>query len=188
MSVGLEGDAKILRVYLPDVIFGLFQTEAYARAQFETAKPIDERTTEFVERNIEIRMRRKEAITRSDCPVEIHAILDEAAVRRVIGSHDIMREQYEHLAELATLDHVTVQILPMSQPVYRARDNFILMDFEPPLPRVVSVDVLEGVSVTDKDTEIWKYARRFDAMRAEAAPPRETQAFLHRVAEELEQP
>jgi len=187
MSVGLEGDAKILRVYQPDVMFGLFQTEAYARAQFEVAKPIDERTTEFVERNIEIRMRRKEAITRSDRPVEVHAILDEAAVRRVIGSTDIMREQYEHLADLAALDHVTVQILPMSQPVYRARDNFILMDFEPPLPKVVSVDVQEGVSVTDKDTEIWKYSRRFDAMRAEAAPPRETTEFLHRVAREWKQ-
>ncbi|MDN3023899.1 helix-turn-helix transcriptional regulator [Streptomyces sp. S.PB5] len=187
MSVGLEGDAKILRVYQPDVIFGLFQTEAYARAQFEVAKPVDERTTEFVERNIEIRMRRQEAITRSDRPVEVHAILDEAAVRRVVGGYDAMREQYERLAGLAALDHVTVQILPMSQPVYRARDNFILMEFEPPLPKVVSVDVQDGVSVADKDTEIWKYSRRFDAMRAEAAPARETPGFLHRLAQDLEQ-
>lgn len=187
MSVGLEGDAKILRVYQPEVMFGLFQTQAYARAQFETAKPVDERTTEFVERNIEIRMRRKEVITRSERPVEIHAILEEATLWRVFGSAEIMREQYRHLAELASLDHVTVQILPMSQPIYRASGNFILMDFAPPLPTVVSMDTPEGASVSDKDTEIWRYARRFDAMRAEAPAPRETPRFLERAARELEQ-
>jgi transcriptional regulator with XRE-family HTH domain len=186
MSVGLEGDAKILRAYQPDRMFGLFQTEAYARAQFEIAKPIDERTTEFVERNVEIRMRRKDAILRSERPVEVHAILEEAAVRRVYGGSDVMREQYEHLAELAELDHVTVQILPMALPVYRAPDNFILMEFEPPLPRVVSVDVQDTVSLTDKDTDLWRYARRFDAMRAGAPAPRETPGFLDRLAQEME--
>ncbi|WP_329218793.1 helix-turn-helix domain-containing protein [Streptomyces sp. NBC_01485] len=187
LSVGLEGDAKILRIYQPDVMFGLFQTASYARAQFESAKPVDERNTEFVERNIEIRMRRKEAITRSERPVEIHAILDEAVLRRVYGGPEVMREQYEHLAELAVLDNVTVQILPMSQPVYRSGQNFILMEFEPPLPTVVSVDGFSAVNVTDKDTEIWAYKRRFDAMRADAGGPRATHDFLKRAERELEQ-
>ncbi|MGW0826174.1 helix-turn-helix domain-containing protein [Streptomyces sp. NPDC002845] len=187
MSVGLEGDAKILRVYQPDVMWGLFQTEAYTRAQFEMAKPIDERTTEFVERNIEIRMRRKETITRGERPVEVHAILEEAVLRRVFGSPAVMCEQYAHLAELAALEHVTVQVLPMAVPVYRARDNFVLMEFEPPLPRVVSVDIQDTVSLTDKDTDIWRYTRRFDAMRAGAPAPRETPGVLERIAREMEQ-
>ncbi|WP_181803539.1 helix-turn-helix domain-containing protein [Streptomyces shenzhenensis] len=187
MSVGLEGDAKILRVYQAEVMFGLFQTEGYTRAQFEIAKPVDERNTEFVERNIELRMRRKESVTRKDRPVEIHAILEEAVLRRAFGSADVMREQYQHLAELAALDHVTVQILPMSVPVYRASGNFILMEFERPLPTVVSIDTPEGASVTDKDTEIWRYTRRFDAMRAGAPAPRDTPRFLERAVRELEQ-
>ena len=187
MSVGLEGDAKILRVYQPHVMFGLFQTEAYTRAQFEIAKAVDERTTEFVERSIEIRMRRQDAITRSERPVEVHAILEEAAVRRVFGGPQVMQEQYRRLAEIAALDHVTVQILPMSEPVYRASDNFILMEFEPPLPQVVSVDLQDTVSLTDKDTDVWRYARRFDAMRAGAPAPRETPRFLERLSREMEQ-
>jgi hypothetical protein len=187
ISVGLEGDAKVLRVYQPDVVFGLFQTAGYARAMFECAKPVDERNTEFVERNIEIRMRRKEAITRSERPVEVHAILDEAAVRRVYGGPEVMREQYEHLADLAALEHVTVQILPMGQPVYRCHQNFTLMEFEPWLPTVVSVDGFSSCNITDKDTEIWAYRRRFDAMRAEAGGPREAREFLKRAARELEQ-
>ncbi|WP_194236263.1 DUF5753 domain-containing protein [Streptomyces acidicola] len=148
---------------------------------------MDERNTEFVERNIEIRMRRKEAITRGARPVEIHAIQKEATLRRVFGSAGVMREQYKHLAELAALDHVTVQILPRGVPVHRASGNFILMEFERPLPTVVSIDTPEGANVTDKDTEIWKYVRRFDAMRAGAPAPRDTPHFLERVAGELEQ-
>jgi transcriptional regulator with XRE-family HTH domain len=188
IGVGLEGDAKILRAYQPDVVFGLLQTEAYARAMFESAKPVDERNTEFVERNIEIRMRRTEAITRSDRPVEVHAILDEAVLRRMYGGPEVMRDQYEHLAELASLENVTVQILPMGQPVYRCHQNFILMEFEPPLPTVVSVDGFTSVNITDKDTEIWAYRRRFDAMIAEAGAPRQTADFLKRAVRELEQP
>lgn len=188
MSVGLEGDAKILRVYEPCVMYGLFQTDAYARAQFEIAKPIDERTTEFVERNIEIRMKRKEVITRSVRPVEVHAILEEAAVRRVYGGPAVMREQYEYLAELTALDHVTVQILPWSQPVYRSPESFVLMEFESPLPTIVSKDGQDTVSLTDKDTELWRYSRRFDAMRAGAPGPRDTTEFLKKLAREMERP
>jgi transcriptional regulator with XRE-family HTH domain len=187
ISVGLEGDAKIHRAYQPSVMFGLFQTEAYMRAMFENAKPVDERNTEFVERNIEIRLRRKDAITRSDRPVEVHVILEEATLRRVFGSAEVMREQYQHLAELAALENVTVQILPMAVPVYRSITNFTLMEFERPLPTVVTMDTWEGVTVSDKDTEIWKFSRRFDAMRAEAAPPRDTPRFLERAARELEE-
>ncbi|MGW0712343.1 helix-turn-helix domain-containing protein [Streptomyces sp. NPDC002643] len=187
ISVGLEGDAKIIRAHQPNVIYGLFQTEGYMRAMFEVSKPVEERTTEFVERNIEIRLRRKEIITRTNRPVEVHAILDEATLVRVYGSVEVMREQHQHLAELAALEHVTLQILPMSQPVYRSTKNFVLMEFEQPLPTVVSIDTWEGVSVTDKDTEIWRTTRRFDAMRAEAASPRDTQRFLERAAREWEQ-
>ena len=74
----------------------------------------------------------------------------------------------------------------MSQPVYRSGQNFILMEFEPPLPTVVSVDAFSAVSVTDKDTEIWAYRRRFDAMRADAGSPRATHDFLKRAERELE--
>ncbi|MGJ5805824.1 Scr1 family TA system antitoxin-like transcriptional regulator [Streptomyces europaeiscabiei] len=68
----------------------------------------------------------------------------EAVLRRVYGGPEVMREQYEHLAE-------------------------------PP-----------SVSVTDKDTEIWAYRRRCDAMRAEAGGHRETFDFLKWAARESE--
>ncbi|MFB7510261.1 helix-turn-helix domain-containing protein, partial [Streptomyces broussonetiae] len=85
MYIGLEDGAKAIKAWQPDVVFGLFQTEAYARAIFEGGKPVEERTTEFVERGIALRMERQEILTREN-PVEIRAILDEAVLRRVMGS------------------------------------------------------------------------------------------------------
>ncbi|WP_167163195.1 helix-turn-helix transcriptional regulator [Streptomyces sp. MBT27] len=186
LYVGLEEDAKTMRVWQPAVVFGLFQTKEYARAQFEAAKPVDERTTEFVEWNVQLRIERQEIVTRTaKPPAELFVVLDEAALRRNVGGAQIMRVQYERISELSELDHVTVQILPMSVPTYRADSNFSLLDFDEPQMTIVEVDVPAGVSVADKDTEVWKYRRRFDALQRGALGPGETPKFLERLAKEL---
>ncbi|MGW1199924.1 helix-turn-helix domain-containing protein [Streptomyces sp. NPDC002536] len=185
LFVGLEADARRLRAWQPTVVYGLLQTEAYARAMFETAKPVEETTTEFVERNIQLRVDRKELITRSKSPVELRIILSEAAVRIVYGSTDVMREQCAEIVELNKLDNVTVQILPSITPTYRAAGNFTLMDFDAPVTTVVHTDGGAGaVNVIDKETEVWAHTRRFDAMSAGALGPGETPGFLERLARE----
>ena len=63
-----------------------------------------------------------------------------------------------------------------------------LLDYQPPLPTVVSKDGQDTVNLTDKDTELWRFSRRFDAMRAGAPNPRETSDFLQRLAREMERP
>lgn len=185
MYVGLEDGAKTIRAWQPDVIFGLFQTKDYARAIFEAGKTVEERTTEFVEKGISLRMERQEILTREN-PVEMRALLDEAALRRVRGSRDIMRKQIERLAELSTLDNVTLQVVPQGTPTYRFSYDFSLMEFADPIPTVVQMDMADGGSnLTDKDTEVWTYSRRFDALRDGALPVAETPKFLQRLAREI---
>ncbi|MFF4504819.1 helix-turn-helix domain-containing protein [Streptomyces sp. NPDC001401] len=185
MYIGLEDGAKSIRAWQPDVVFGLLQTEEYARAVFEEAKLVEEHTTEFVERGIALRMERQEILTR-DNPVEMRTILDEAVLRRVVGSQEIQRKQIEHLAELAAYDNVNLQILPLGARTYRFSYDFTLMEFADPIPTVVQMDSPDGGSnLTDKDTEIWKFARRFDALRDGALPVGETPAFLHQLAREI---
>ena len=182
--IGLEMDARAMRAWNAQVVFGLLQTENYARAMFMTAKPVDETTTAFVEDNTRVRMERKHVITRQDDPLELRVVLDESALRRVIGGPEIMREQYEAIAELCGLDNVTVQVLPQSLATYRAEDNFIVLDFDGDLDSVVVLDNSTN-SYTDKKGEAWKHNRRFDAMREGALPPTETPRFLKELAREL---
>ncbi|MEX2985692.1 helix-turn-helix domain-containing protein [Streptomyces sp. C36] len=191
MFVGLESGARTARAWQPNVVYGLLQTERYTREMLLAAKPVEETTTEFVERTTQLRMERKDALTRTDSPLELWAILDEAALRRLIGDRDVMREQYEELTRLAKLDNVTIQVMPMNSATYRSSTNFTLLEFAPllefgaPLPTVVQSDGAEGSNVSDKDTTIWAFTRKFDALRAGALAPAETPTFLQRLAREM---
>lgn len=182
--VGLESDARTMRAWHSQVVFGLLQTESYARAMFATAKPVEERTTEFVDESVALRMKRKEIITADD-PVELRVILDEAALRRWVGGPEVMREQYEEIERLASLDHVTVQIVPQRLDTYRSFANFVILTFDARLDPVVMEEGSSVMTVSDKPREVWKYARKFDAMRDGALAPAETADFLHRLAREI---
>ncbi|MEC3996393.1 helix-turn-helix transcriptional regulator [Actinacidiphila sp. DG2A-62] len=185
MYVGLEAGAKAVRAWHPSVVIGLLQTERYVRAMLEVAKPVEETTTEFVERIIQLRMERKDQLVRRKPSPELWAILDEAALRKMVGSADVMREQYEEIIRLTKLDNVTVQILPMASSIYRSSFNFNLLDFEAPALTVVQTDLPDGSNVSDKQTTVWAFTRRFDALRAGALAPGETPTFLHRLAGEI---
>jgi hypothetical protein len=189
--IGLETDAKAIQAWEPNFVLGLLQSESYARALLERAKAVEETTTEFVERNITLRLERKEQVTRDENPIELWAILDEAVLRRMMGSPDIMRDQYREIRELAERDNITVQIFPMVSVSYRyGRGPFQVLGFGTHFPSVVQADDASGavsvaVSVIDKPFEVLKYSRRFEAMRAGALAPEETPRFLEQLARDI---
>ncbi|WP_435059061.1 helix-turn-helix domain-containing protein [Streptomyces sp. bgisy060] len=183
--VGLEDGAKAIRGWHPHIVHGLLQTEAYTRALFMAAKPVDETKTEDIERGVVVRKQRKAILTREN-PLELRVVLAEAGLRNIVGSPEVMREQYEEIIRLSELDNVTVQILPMKHATYRCAYDFALMDFGEALPTVVQMDTIDGgCNVTDKDTEIWQFSRRFDALRDGALPVGETPNFLHQLSREI---
>lgn len=181
---GLELDATSMRAFEPGSIFGLLQTEAYALAQYTLAKPIEETTSSYVETNVRLRLERKELITRSENPLTLRVIMDEAAVRRILASHDVMREQYDEIIELGRLENVTIQILPNLVESYRPTSNFIILDFPDALDPVVQVDMPNTISVTDEAIDVALHIRRFDAVRESALAPSETAGFLYRLMNE----
>ncbi|MEW1700740.1 helix-turn-helix transcriptional regulator [Streptomyces sp. NPDC091278] len=183
--VGLEDGAVSLRCWQPTLVFGLLQTEAYARALIELEKPVAETNTETVERGAELRLQRKQILTREE-PLVLRVILAEAALRNVVGSPDVMREQYEEINRLNKLDNVSIQILPWKAPTYRCAFNFALMEFPDPLPSVAQMDTIDGGSnITDKQADLSQFSRRFEALRDGALPVGETPNFLHQLAREI---
>jgi hypothetical protein len=168
MYIGLESGAHRVRAWQPNVVLGLLQTERYAREMFQAAKAVEETTTEFIERHIQIRMERKRARVRRENSMELWVIQDEASLRRVVGSPEVMREQYEEILRLSQLDNVTVQILPMATATYRPGSNLTLLEFGTPLSTVVQSDTADGSEISDNDTTIWSFSRRFEGLRAAA--------------------
>ncbi|WP_329364237.1 helix-turn-helix domain-containing protein [Streptomyces sp. NBC_00669] len=176
--------AEAMRAYQPSFVFGFFQTEAYARALYQLAKPIDETTTEYVDTNVQLRMERKELITRSVDPVKLRVIMDESAVRRMVASREVMREQYAEIVAMGELENVTIQILPHDVLTYRTESNFVLIDFSETLAPVVQIDQWNTISVSDERSDVLRTIRRFDAMRDSALPPAHTAGFLKKLTTE----
>ncbi|MFD7057167.1 helix-turn-helix domain-containing protein [Streptomyces mirabilis] len=184
--VGMENDALSIAAWQPSLVFGLLQTEAYVRELLLSAKAVDETTTEFIDANVELRMSRKALITKEETR-DLWVIMGEDAVRSTIGSRDVMTEQYAEIKRLASLDHVTVQILPAASTGYRASQNFALLDMGEPLGKIVQADQPGGqASITDKKPDVGKYSRRFEALRAAALAPHETPSFIDEVQRDLE--
>jgi transcriptional regulator with XRE-family HTH domain len=86
--VDLESTATLIRTYEGQLVPGLLQTEDYMRAVIAGAQ-LDEQAEEG-ERRVALRMGRQTLLTRPDAP-RLWAVIDEAALRRPVGSPEVMR-------------------------------------------------------------------------------------------------
>jgi hypothetical protein len=111
--IGLEQGAMTLRSYQPGVVPALLQTEAYAAALVRQSHPVSEG---MVDRRVAHGVRRREVLDHDTDPLKMSAIIDESALRRVVGSRTIVLEQLEHLAQVADEKaNVTVRVVPLDR-------------------------------------------------------------------------
>ncbi|KPI04613.1 helix-turn-helix domain protein [Actinobacteria bacterium OK074] len=124
--LGYEGAATSIRYYHPAVISSLFQTEDYTMAQLAPRE-----TPELARRSAELRTTRQELLFESENGPEVALVLDEAVVRRVIGSPGVMRHQLEHLKRMSQHPRVTMRLLPFSAGAhYSMGSSFTLLGFK----------------------------------------------------------
>ncbi|MFH9246681.1 DUF5753 domain-containing protein [Streptomyces lydicus] len=179
--VGLEAEAAGISAYHPTVVYGLLQTEAYARALFEVQRPVEDTTAEFIQRNVELRMERKRRVLDREGSVRLRIVLGEAALRIPVGDEEVMREQYREIIKLAKEDHVSIQVLPFKRG-YRSSNDFTILDLGELPARVQTDNAWGAVSTSDKRREVDRFTRRFDAMVGVALGLEDTIAFLEELA------
>ncbi|MEU9180436.1 helix-turn-helix transcriptional regulator [Streptomyces sp. NPDC048550] len=182
----LEKHALTLFMFETQVINGLFQTDAYARALIAGGFPIlsDERVEELVE----ARMARTALFDREPGAL-IELILDEAALRRDIGSKAIMRDQYRHLVELAQRRNVTVQVLPLNVGLTGehagARGGMTLV--ETPKHEWLVYMETQGESLLLSDrAKVSMFSQRYARIRAQALDPRESLGLIKSLAGDMQ--
>ncbi len=103
-----EQRAATLRIWQPSVLSGLLQTEDYARAILAVNPGV---TEDQVSERLAARLGRQAILARDDPPAAWF-LVDEAALRRRTGSADVMAAQLRHLAGLARLPDITIQVVP----------------------------------------------------------------------------
>ncbi|MGW2326565.1 helix-turn-helix domain-containing protein [Streptomyces sp. NPDC001700] len=182
--IGFETDAASLRVYEPQVMPGLLQTPDYAEAVISGALP--EVAPDQIGQRVQVRLRRQERITDPLAPLRLWAVVDEAAMRRVVGNHKIMSDQLEYLVRMSHEPHVTVQALPFGMGSHPGMSGqFTILEFSDESD--TSVVYLEGVTsdlYLEKLTDVQSYSMMYEHLRAQALNVDQSRQFITEVAQD----
>ncbi|MGH9214183.1 MAG: helix-turn-helix domain-containing protein [Acidimicrobiales bacterium] len=185
LYVGLEQGASQLRVYEPLVIEGLLQTPDYHAALLRGE--IVPRTEKQIAEIVELRTKRQDAVTRDEDPLELWVTLTEAALRLEVGGPEIMRAQLAHLADMAALPNVTVQIIPFSHGAHvGTRGAFKILDFGwEGDPGVVLIECRSGGLYLEAPHEIDEHTLAFQHLAAIALPPRQSAKMIRDTGKDI---
>lgn len=169
--VGLEAEASLMRAWEPIVLPGLLQIEAYMRALMRTGRSND--PPESIDRRIALRLKRQGRL-RGESPLRLAAIVDESAIRRVIGGQDVMDIQLRHLIDAAQLPNVTLQVLPFDagENPFLGGPAAILEFRETTHLDVVYLEGLAGDYYEEQPSEVARYREEFERLAAKALDER----------------
>jgi hypothetical protein len=171
--LGLEAAASLIRTYEVQFVPGLLQTRDYARSVVllghGRARP------EEIDRRVELRMRRQSILDRPD-PVQLWAVVDEAVLRRPIGSRAVMQAQLEALLEATQRPNVRLQVVPFHTGGHSAAGGaFSILRFpDQDLPDIVYVEQLASALYLDKRDDVELYVDAMERLCVEADAPDRT--------------
>jgi transcriptional regulator with XRE-family HTH domain len=181
--LSLEAAASVIRTFELQFVHGLFQTEAYARAVTllgHRATPAEE-----IDRRVSLRLKRQDLLT-SPGPSRVWSVIDEAALRRPVGGRAVMRAQLKHLAEVAKLPNVTIQVVPFGSGGHAAASgSFTILRFaERELPDVVYIEQLTTAVYLEKRKDVDHYMEVMNHLSTQALTPARTTRFLADITRE----
>ncbi|MFJ3789603.1 helix-turn-helix domain-containing protein [Kitasatospora sp. NPDC090091] len=163
---GLEAKAKELRLFEITLIPGLLQTRAYAEAELSEAVLRGEITPDQADERLNFRLARQQLLHRPQPPL-LYAALAESVIRWSLGGPSVMRDQLQHLEDLATRPNVLVQVVPFSLATRPFQTAVTLLT----MPDESQLGYCEipnrGFLERDRSTvAIWR--RRYDRLQVEA--------------------
>lgn len=166
--VGLENDAEEIWAYDPELVHGLLQTPGYVRALVAASQPGC--SPADLERFVDLRQARQDKL-HGDRPPRLNVVLGEGALRRVVGSPEVMSEQLDTLVHLAKLNQVCLRVLPFDVGAHPAMVSpFILLRFdtEPHDMDVVYLEHDTGALYLERPADIDRYTWIFTEITKQA--------------------
>lgn len=184
--VELEWDAARIHAYESHIVHGLLQTRDYARAVLNNAWQ-GTRSDADIERLVEVRMRRQEALT-ADHGLTFVCVLDESTLYRQAGSASVLRAELEHLTSLAGAEHVDVRILPFSAGLVAANlGPFAQLEFSDGLEAGLVYLERPGLSeLIAEPAEVATHASRMASLLEVALSEEESVPLIEQAARRLD--
>jgi transcriptional regulator with XRE-family HTH domain len=160
----LEQQATEIREYQPMVIPGLLQEASYIQAMARNEnRAVDE---EQLKSLIEVRTSRIKALTHT----VLNFVIEEVAVRRVLGSPSVQRSQLDHLLHLIDSRGIRLSIVPEyapHRPISPASFRIMTLDQG---RLVCHAEHWGGQQVITTPTQVNKIITLFGNLQAEALP------------------
>lgn len=145
-----EAEASLIQTFQAQIVPGLLQTPEYTEAVLRGGRYAN---PDLLRRRVEARMARREVLTRHN-PARLRAVIDEGALRRVIGGPTVLKGQLAHLLYMAQLPNIDVQVLPFDAGSHAALcSSFTILNFPEPLdlPIVFIETASDGLFLEDLD-------------------------------------
>ncbi|MEW2083785.1 helix-turn-helix transcriptional regulator [Streptomyces sp. NPDC005283] len=173
----LEARATYLSTYQAQLVYGLLQTQAYARAVLGV------RTEENLDARVAARIERQRILERDNPPL-MWVVLSEAVLHQEIGGAEVMRDQLARLLELRRREWVKVQILPFAAGAHAGLPgSFTVLRFEDDPDLVYTEDFIQG-HMTANPQALREGSLRYDHLQAAALSVDDSAALIARVMEE----
>ena len=176
--LGAEDTAVRSYNFEPVLIPGLLQTDEYAGEVLRTLR--GPKIQSRLEGLLALRIDRQNRIfSRTRPSLDMHFLLDESVVHRLVGSAELMRRQITHLLELNQRDNISIRIIPYSAGLYRSiRVAYVLLEFsEPEDDTLLYLEYPQGDEIIREDVP---------ALEMEEEPPTVPPTYLE-IFSELEQ-
>ncbi|MEV1009090.1 helix-turn-helix transcriptional regulator [Streptomyces sp. NPDC049881] len=166
--IAFESEASSVRSYQLALIPGLLQTPDYARAVTRVLQPGS--SPEAVNALVDVKLQRQnQALSRED-PVTLQAIVDEAAIRRVVGSGAVMAKQLQALLEASERPNITLQVIAFDAGAHVGMlGAFVIYGF--PIRSDLDVVYIEGQAGShylERSQDRAMYDNHFEHLRAAA--------------------
>ncbi|MFD9721338.1 helix-turn-helix domain-containing protein [Streptomyces sp. NPDC059076] len=173
----MEARATFISTFQPQLVYGLLQTEEYARVLMSVDCKDD------LEGKVAARMERQRILERPSPPAT-WVVLSEAALHQEIGGRAVMRKQLSRLLELRNRRWLSVQVLPFVAGEHTGLDgSFNILRFGDDPDIVYTEDFIQG-HMTANPESIREGSLRYDRLQAAALSVGDSAALIARVMEE----
>lgn len=178
--VELEAAAAAIRSFQVQVVPGLLQTEAYARAVLAPSRPDRAAAEELL-----TALRERQRVLDRQPPPELWVVLDENVLRRHVGSGEVMRAQLERLVVAAESPGTVIQVVPYSVGGHAgAAGPFTAMTLDEG-PDVLYVDGFRQGQILADPADVKAALRTYDLLTAMALPPDDSVELIAATARAL---
>lgn len=160
IHLAYEADATVARVYTVPFVPAALQTDAYAEAIY---REMEHRPEDQIAPLMDIRHKRKEALKQRAGldPLKLIAVTHESALRQMVGSPKVLRDQLDELLVRSHEDNVTLYVFPFSaQPVFTMTCMYAYFEYQDPEDLeqdVVHIETHAGFWTIDNPARVAEY-------------------------------